>query len=91
MSGRSYDDETTRDLTDSDQDVEGSMGVSSERVGVTGGDVGATGTKDTTETDEPEDADVPPEQRPGQVEPQPEGIPPKAGYPSADPREDDEV
>lgn len=67
----------------------GGMGVSSERTGHTGPGQHATdGTKDTStppETPAP-DADEPPEQRPGNPETNPTGIPPKAGYPSVDPR-----
>ena len=64
----------------------GGMGVSSERVGPTGpGQVGTDGERDTTPAP-PESAasdstasgeDVPPEQRPGQVEDNRVGIPPK--------------
>ena len=67
----------------------GGMGVSSERVGPTGpGQVGTDGTRDVTP---PEDVDadgddVPPEQRPGHPEQNPEGLPPKSGYSSTDPR-----
>jgi len=65
----------------------GGMGVSSEREGHTGPGQHATdGTRDTTPIDEPPDAETPPEQQPGNVEENPDGIPPKAGYPSLDPR-----
>ena len=82
-----------RDVQDSHHDASGDMGVSSEREGPTGpGQVGTDGVRDVTSA-EPgtgaEDADVPPEQRPGAVETNPEGIPPKAGYSSKDPRSDD--
>ena len=80
-----------RDVQESHHDASGDMGVSSEREGPTGpGQVGTDGVRDTT-SDEPDgdaDADVPPEQRPGAVETNPEGIPPKAGYSSKDPRSD---
>jgi hypothetical protein len=67
----------------------GGMGVSSERVGPTGPGQRATdGTRDVTPQERDPDADVPPEQAPGQVEANPEGLPPKAGYSSADPRSD---
>jgi hypothetical protein len=67
----------------------GGMGSSSERVGHTGpGQVGANGLRDTSVVDA--DADAPPEQSPGGAEPQPEGLEPKAGYPSLDPRHEDE-
>ncbi len=66
----------------------GGMGSSSERVGHTGpGQVGADGLRDTSLQDTPEDA--PPEQSTGGEEPQPDGIAPKAGYPSLDPRHED--
>lgn len=65
----------------------GDMGVSSERTGETGAGEHATdGTKDTSEMSPAADADVPPEQRPGQVETNPEGLTPKAGYSRTDPR-----
>ena len=63
----------------------GDMGSSSERVGHTGpGQIGADGLRDTSRLETPEDG--PPEQRPGADEVQPEGLEPKAGYPSLDPR-----
>lgn len=75
-----------RDVRDSHHDASGDMGVSSEREGHTGPDqVGTDGIRDVT-TERPEGEDVPPEQRPGAVETNPEGIPPKAGYSSKDPR-----
>jgi hypothetical protein len=56
----------------------GGMGVSSERTGPTGPGQDATdGTRDTTAQERDPGADVPPEQAPGQVEPHPEGLPPK--------------
>ncbi len=71
------------------QRAAGGMGVSSERVGPTGPGQHATdGVTDVTSEERPLDADVPPEQRPGAVERNPEGLPPKAGYPSRDPRSD---
>ena len=76
-----------RDIRDSHHDAEGDMGVSSERVGHTGpGQQGTDGIKDTSQIERDPDADVPPEQRPGQVEQNPEGLEPKAGYSSVDPR-----
>lgn len=68
------------------------MGVSSERVGPTGPrQVGTDGTRDVTPPDrdveDAEDAE-PPEARPGNPEENPEGLPPKAGYSSVDPRSD---
>jgi len=71
--------------------AEGGMGVSSERTGPTGpGQHTTDGVRDTSLADvDAEDADeVPPEQRPGAVEENPEGLEPKAGYPSKDPRSD---
>ena len=70
-----------RDVQESHHDASGDMGVSSEREGPTGpGQVGTDGERDTTPAP-PESAasggDVPPEQRPGQVEDNPVGIPPK--------------
>jgi hypothetical protein len=64
----------------------GSMGVSSERTGPTGPDQDTTdGVRDTSANDDlPQD--VPPEQQPGGPEENPEGLEPKAGYPSLDPR-----
>lgn len=63
----------------------GGMGVSSERVGPTGpGQVGTDGTRDVTP---PElEGDLPPEQSPGNPEQNPDGLPPKSGYSSLDPR-----
>jgi hypothetical protein len=69
----------------------GEMGVSSERTGPTG--PGQHATDGTRPTAPPEDepgaeAEEPPEQHPGNPEENPVGIPPKAGYPSRDPRSD---
>jgi hypothetical protein len=68
----------------------GDMGVSSERVGPTGpGQVGTDGTRDVTPPDgDEDDAETPPEQSVGNPEDNPEGIRPKAGYSSTDPRSD---
>jgi len=66
----------------------GGMGSSSERVGHVGpGQVGTDGLRDTSLVETP--ADGPPEQSRGGEEPQPEGVEPKAGYPSLDPRHED--
>lgn len=66
------------------------MGVSSERVGHAGpGQVGTGGVRDTSAVEPEDDADVPPEQRPGAVEANPDGLEPKAAYPSLDPRAED--
>ena len=76
-----------RDLRDSHHDAEGDMGVSSERVGDTGsGQRGTDGTKDTSEVVRDPEVDAPPEQTTGQHEINPEGMEPKAGYSSVDPR-----
>ena len=70
------------------QGAAGGMGSSSERVGHAGpGQVGTDGLRDTSVA-EPE-GEAPPEQGRGGGEPQPEGLPPKAGYPSLDPRHED--
>ena len=67
----------------------GGMGVSSERVGPAGpGQEATDGVKDTSPAPVEGD-DTPPEQAPGAVEVQPEGIAPPAGYPSLDPRSED--
>jgi hypothetical protein len=66
----------------------GEMGVSSERTGPTGPEQHATdGLRDTSAAvdDVPRD-ELPPEQRPDVEEENPDGIEPKAGYPSLDPR-----
>ena len=90
------EDESTfaepRDIRDSHHDPEGEMGVSSERVGPAGpGQVSTDGLRDTSPAGGPKDradADVPPEQAPGHPEENPEGLTPKAGYSSKDPRSD---
>jgi hypothetical protein len=79
-----------RDVQQSHHDASGDMGVSSEREGHTGpGQEGTDGVRDVTPAERDLDADVPPEQRPGAVETNPDGIPPKAGYSSKDPRSQD--
>jgi hypothetical protein len=66
------------------------MGVSSERVGHTGpGQVGTHGIRDTSPPEPVEDADVPPEQRPGAVEENPVGLDPVPEHPTLDPRSSD--
>jgi hypothetical protein len=68
----------------------GGMGVSSERVGHAGpGQVATDGLRDVAPHERADD-DTPPEQSPGGPEDNPEGLPPKAGYSSKDPRSDDE-
>jgi hypothetical protein len=75
------------DLTESDQDTSGEMGVSSEIEGPTGpGQHGTTGVRDVSPVERDDDEEVPPEQAPGAPEENPVGIPPKAGYSSKDPR-----
>jgi hypothetical protein len=66
------------------------MGVSSERTGHVGPNQkdAPHGTLPTGTRDGERRTDEPPEQRPGGVEVNPEGIPPKAGYPELDPRHD---
>ena len=68
----------------------GGMGVSSEREGPAGpgGEQRTDGGRDTSAGERPED--VPPEQSPGAPEENPEGLRPKAGYSSVDPRSDDD-
>lgn len=78
------------DVTESDQDLSGDIGVSSGREGHAGpGQHAPTGVRDTREAPPDPDADTPPEQAPGAEEKNPEGIEPKAGYPSLDPRSKD--
>jgi hypothetical protein len=65
----------------------GDLGVSSERVGHAGpGQVSTDGVRDTTPVELPDDAEVAPDRAPGQPEQNPEGLAPKAGYSSKDPR-----
>lgn len=64
---------------------DGDMGVSSERVGPTGpGQVGSHGVRDVSPGEPASDA--PPEQSAGGAETNPDGLEPKAGYSSKDPR-----
>jgi hypothetical protein len=63
------------------------MGVSSEREGPTGpGQHGDSGLLDTSPPDPEAAEDTPPEQSAGGPETNPDGLDPKAGYPSKDPR-----
>jgi hypothetical protein len=79
-----------RDVRESHHDPSGDMGVSSEREGHAGpGQTDTDGIRDVA-PERPADEDAPPEQRPGAVEENPEGIPPKAGYPRLDPRSSDD-
>ncbi len=80
------------DVTASDQDVEGDIGVSSGRPGDAGpGQHGPTGVRDTSEDrplDAPEDSDEKPvEDRPHEQNSQ--SPPPRSGYSSYDPRAED--
>lgn len=78
------------DVTESDQDLAGDIGVSSGRPGHAGpGQHAPTGIRDTSEAAAEPDAETPPEQSPGGEETNPEGLEPKAGYPSVDPRSED--
>ena len=90
MSGHEQDTDI-RDSTPNSTGPEraaGGMGVSSERVGHTGpGQYATDGVKDTSPV--PPGDDTPPQQAPGAIEEQPEGIEPAAGYPSVDPRSED--
>ncbi len=77
------------DVTESDQDIAGDMGVSSEREGDAGpGQHAPTGTRDTSEDDGPPADEAPREQSAGGEETNPDGLTPKAGYSSYDPRSD---
>jgi hypothetical protein len=70
----------------------GGMGVSSERVGHAGpGQEATDGLRDMAPHERAPDEETPPEQSPGNPEDNPQGIPPKAGYPALDPRDDDEL
>ncbi len=89
------DNEQGTDIRDSNPNANGpdgaagEMGVSSERTGPTGPGQDATdGVRDVTSQELDPEADVPPEQAPGNPEDNPEGLPPKAGYPKLDPRSD---
>jgi len=72
----------------------GGMGVSSERVGPTGpGQESTDGERDTrvagtSGAPEIDESETPPEQSPGNPEPNSDASPPVAGYPSKDPRSD---
>jgi hypothetical protein len=92
-------DEQPTELRDSNPNAagpdraEGGMGVSSERVGPTGGGgEGTDGEKDTTapaHRDESGDVVGSDAEFDQEAEENPEGITPKAGYPSLDPRSED--
>jgi hypothetical protein len=76
----------------SDKDIKPGpgMGVSSERIGHVGPnqEESTHGVLPTGSIGGSRREDDPPEQRPGSVEVNPKGIPPKAGYPELDPRHD---
>lgn len=77
------------DLTDSDLDTHGDMGVSSEREGPTGsGQHGTTGVREVGPAHRDPDAPELPEQSAGGVEVQPDPVEPKAAPPSDNPRSD---
>jgi len=80
------------DVTTSDQETEGDMGVSSETEGPTGpGQHGSTGTLDTSGgADTDDDHEARPEQSAGgkEVHPDPP-VAPRSGYNSRDPRSED--
>lgn len=72
------------------QRATGGMGVSSERVGSAGpGQEATDGLRDVSEHERDPDEETLPEQSTGNPESNPEGLPPKAGYSSKDPRSDD--
>jgi hypothetical protein len=67
----------------------GDMGVSSERVGPTGpGQHSTDGLRDVSEHERDAREETLPEQSPGNPEDNPDGLEPKAGYSSKDPRSD---
>ncbi len=74
------------DVTESDPTPHGNTGASSERIGHAGpGQAATTGVRDTSPPDVPA-GEEPPEQSPGGPEDNPDGLDPKAGYPTLDPR-----
>jgi len=94
MTGRDDSDEELQSSTPGSSGPDraaGGMGVSSERVGHTGpGQEATDGLRDVAPHERPADQDTAPEQSVGNPEDNPEGIPPKAGYPKLDPRDDDD-
>ncbi|GAA1139223.1 hypothetical protein [Nocardioides aquiterrae] len=94
MTGRDDSDEEIQASTPGSSGparAAGGMGVSSERVGHAGpGQEATDGLRDVAPHEVSPD-DAPPEQSPGNPEDNPDGLPPKAGYSSKDPRADDEV
>ena len=95
VSGMSGNEQDT-DIRDSTPNANGpdgaagGMGISSEWTGPTGpGQESTDGIRDTSQLDTSDEADeTPPEQSTGNPETNPEGLTPKAGYPSKDPRSD---
>jgi hypothetical protein len=74
------------------QHAAGGMGVSSERVGHAGpGQEATDGLRDVSEHERAPDEETLPEQSAGNPEDNPTGLPPKAGYPTLDPRDDGEA
>lgn len=100
--GRDVDREPDPELTEADEEIQsstpgssgpdraaGDMGVSSEWVGHAGpGQTATDGLRDVAPHETATD-DAPPEKSVGNHEENPTGIPPKAGYPSKDPRSDE--
>ena len=89
-------DQPDTDIRDSNPNANGpdgaagGMGVSSERTGPTGpGQESTDGVRDVTPADRSDDEDTPPEQSTGNPEENPEGLAPKSGYSSVDPRSKD--
>ena len=76
------------DVTATDQNVEGDIGVSSGRPGHTSeGEIAPTGSRDTSEGEPREKTDAI-EDEPHEQNSQ-AGLPPKSGYSSYDPRSDE--
>lgn len=76
--------------TDDHTEEDESTAISSDRIGHAGpGQRARTGTRDTSATPAPDD-DAPPEQSTGGHEANPDGLAPRAGYPSLDPRSDED-
>jgi hypothetical protein len=84
-------DHDALDLTDSDIDTAGGMGVSSEREGPTGpGQHGTSGVREVGPAEPVSADDVAPEQSSGGPETNPAAMGRKSAYPSADPRSEGE-
>jgi hypothetical protein len=95
MTGRDDSDQELQSSTPGSSGPDraaGGMGVSSERIGHTGpGQEATDGLRDVAPHERSPEEETPPEQAAGNPEDNPEGIPPKAGYPKLDPRADDEL